>query len=360
MICKSFFIYLKMGIKSINELLKEHTPSAFEKVKLRNFSNSSIAIDSNLYFNASICASYKHIILSMIDPLEDVNIDDVINHCLMQLINFINKLILLKINIIWIWDGVSNIQKISCKEKRKKLKVDYLNKLNEKKDELKALNPLFRTSEKIKEYKLLLSNKNIITTEILNYFKNILELLGFPSIKAISEGEKLCANLSNENLISGVWSRDTDNYILGTKILITGFNGYDEDGDIMIDIVNIPNILKELNKSKEWLLDLCIMLGCDFNTNIPTVGTKKCWNLMNSFNSIEEILANNVKFKSECLNYISCREIFNTEPTNYSTESEELKFKINNFNSNITLFIEQYNIPINIYNLLMKGVSFIQ
>ena len=122
----------------------------------------------------------------MIDPLEDVNIDDVINHCLMQLINFINKLILLKINIIWIWDGVSNIQKISCKEKRKKLKVDYLNKLNEKKDALKGLNPLFRTSEKIKEYKLLLSNKNIITTEILNYFKNTFNSLNLYTVVSIS------------------------------------------------------------------------------------------------------------------------------------------------------------------------------
>ena len=346
-----------MGIKSINDILKENCPSVFEKVKLKSFEGGRIAIDSNLYFNTIICSSYKSVVNSSENPIdEDIDINLVLSHSINYMLNFICKLLLSKVEPIWVWDGKSKIEKKECIDKRKKSKEQQNLKISSKKEEITAVNPLLRTPDKIKEYKALIGNKNIMNHDLLQHFRNIIELLGFISIQAPADGEKMCSALCHEDIVKAVWSKDTDNYILGTKILITGFNGYDEENNIVVDIVNVENIFLTLNKPKEWFTDLCIMLGCDFNTNIPRVGLKKSWALMNKYSSIESIIENNKQFNSECLNIEMCREIFKYEPSDIDLSI--LNFSLEKFNTHINDIIEQYNIPHQTFKLLIKATTY--
>ena len=98
------------------------------------------------------------------------------------------------------------------------------------------------------------------------------------------------------------------------------------------------------------------MLGCDFNTNIPRIGPKKSWDLMNKHNSIEEILSNNSKLKdtSDCLNYKKCRELFSKEFTNL--KHSDIFFNIDMFNKHISDVIEQYDL-LSIYSDLILSIK---
>lgn len=346
-----------MGIKHINEILKEKCPEVFQRIKINEFESQNIAIDANLFLNSFICTSYKYFVYKMIDPLDEIDINDVLKHCLNQVIQFITKILMYKINLIWVWDGECDKSKLICREKRIKAKNIANEKINNKREELINTNILLRTPIQIKEYKDLLANKNIMNKEILKYIRNIIELLGFPSLQAINEGEKLCSNLCNEKLVSAVWSKDTDNYILGANILILGFSGFDEENNLMIDIVNIDLILTSLNKSKSWLIDLCILLGCDFNTNIPRIGAKKSWILLEKYETIENIIENNTKLNCECLNYEICRKLFEYENTNYNENSIELKFNVENFEMYFNDIIEQYELN-NFYKTFKNAIYF--
>jgi flap endonuclease-1 len=336
-----------MGIKHINEILNEKCPEVFKKIPVNTFSGKNIAIDSNLFLNSIICTSYKHFVFRMIDPLEDIDVNDVLKHCVNQVIQFITKLMGYKINLIWVWDGSCENDKLVCREKRIKAKKDQNEKIEKKKEELMNTNILLRTPTQIKEYKNLLANRNIMNREILGYLRNIIELLGFSSIQAPSEGEKMCSNLCSENLVSAVWSKDTDNYILGSSTLILGFSGIDEENNLLLDVVDVDLIFKILEVSKEWFLDLCILLGCDFNTNIPKIGQKKSWELLEKNGSIENILENNPKLDSSFLNYEKCREIFKPENTGLNSKSKELFFDKDKFIEYFNDIFEQYDLSSN-------------
>ena len=70
-------------------------------------------------------------------------------------------------------------------------------------------------------------------------------------------------------------------------------------------MIDYDNLLKELDFSKESFLDLCIMLGCDYNTNIPNIGPEKSISLLRKHKTID-----NIDIDKSILNHIRVRELF--------------------------------------------------
>jgi len=63
-----------------------------------------------------------------------------------------------------------------------------------------------------------------------------------------------------------------------------------------------------LSMSKETFTDFCIMLGCDYNTNIPKIGPEKSYALMKLYKNIDDI--KEIESQKDILHHIRIRELF--------------------------------------------------
>jgi hypothetical protein len=107
--------------------------------------------------------------------------------------------------------------------------------------------------------------------------------------------------------------------------LITGFSessSYDESGNRLplLKCVRHDKVLEGLKFSHDRFVDLCIMSGCDFNTNMPNYAAFKSYNLLQTHGSIDNLPRN---YKIECLKHLRCREIFSYVSSDILTVNDE-------------------------------------
>lgn len=329
-----------MGIKKINAFLKEKCPTAFRNVQLNLLSNYKIAVDASGFIYNKVAASNKEYIMRMADPLIEINRTIVIKNTLLKMIEFIYEMSQYNITLIWCWDGVHSPEKIIAKTERKKAKETLVLKIINLYNELINVEQVFRQKNKISEYRLLLSQYNYVHGSEMDYFKSFIENLGLPSIQAETEGEKIASYLSINNYCNAVWSEDTDNYALGTPLLITGFNSTTN-----VSVVVLDDILSTLKITQETLTDFCIMCGTDFNKNIPRIAVIKSWNLLSVYKSID-----NLQIDVSVLNHIRVREIFR----HTNIENIDVNFNAEKFRSNVDVVINAYEL--NLYESHIKSL----
>ena len=348
-----------MGIKSINILLKKDVPGAFMIDSIDKIKNYRVAIDGCLKIWSSVCVANKAYIERMIDPLEEVNREAVINHARDLIINFTIHLVNFSITPIWVFDGKPLDAKLKCKKNRSEQRENISDKIKKKRNELELINPLLRSTKDLQELKNLMVQYNTVSRDEINHFRMILQKLGFPCVIAQNEGEKMCSSLAREGLAIGVWGNDTDNYALGTPLLITDIEKINDEN--MIKFVDLREILKAYNKPHKWFVDLCILSGCDFNESIPGVGPSNAKKLLEEYDKIENItfkipkkVLQDAKYEGmseeeikKCLmdnlNYELCREIFKKEHSGFDEDSEEINFSHEVFIDNFEKVCDEYN-----------------
>lgn len=337
-----------MGIKSINEFLKKEVPEAFYVLPLSEFGGYRIAIDSFNYLYCIMCASNKSVIYGMSDPTNEIPRDQIIDKTKRLLMFFISKLILYNITPVFVWDGEQLDEKIECKAKRSEDKENRKKKIENVRNDLDKIHPLYRTADDFNKLRSVLAQHNEILPGEMNYFRTLIESLGIPSLQAEHEGEKLCSALAREKWVYGVLSTDTDNYALGTPLLLTSMEGYDN-----VNVVDLGKILSGLKKNQEWFVEFCIMCGCDFNNNIKGIGPAKAYKLLTTYNNIDEISEIGGKDVS-ILNHNSVRELFKYTPSNLNEET--LNFKYDIFIENIDRLCNEYNLS-EFYTKLSENVK---
>ena len=102
-----------------------------------------------------------------------------------------------------------------------------------------------------------------ITAEHRETAKAIATLMGVPVFQADGEAEGLCAFMAIHGYVDGVLTEDTDVLAYGTPWLIA-FKDF-KLTDEKVYAVHLPSLRIALDYSQEELLDLCILLGCDYN-----------------------------------------------------------------------------------------------
>ena len=68
-------------------------------------------------------------------------------------------------------------------------------------------------------------------------------------------------------------SEDMDSLTFGTKVLLRGFNSKKEP----ILQIDLDQVLDGFDMSMDEFIDLCILCGCDYTTNINGVGPIKAF-----------------------------------------------------------------------------------
>ena len=342
-----------MVINNLNAFLRKNCPDIFEEIHLSEYAYKKVAIDTSLF----LC-KYKAIYG---------------DKWLSAFVNLVCSLRRNEVHAVFIYDNGSPPEKEAEKEERRKQQENLKNKVSELEN---ALEKFINTGEietilldlykKIKDDNPprllrkkddnidvnLLKNKiekmrsNILNISLVDFTltKELFNILKIPYYNAILEAETTCSDLCKRGLVDAVLSEDTDLLAYETPIFL---NKIDTFTDTCIRI-NYEELLNSLEMTKEEFLDFCIMCGCDYNKNIPKIGSQTAFKYLKKYGTIEDI-KDNLDIDITILNHTRTREIFK----NYEKiQLENIPFCGRPDIEELKIFLEKNDLSININNLV--------
>ncbi len=302
-----------MGIKNFNPFLEKHCPQAFINLSYNSFKGKKIAVDSDNVFFKIKCRAYSAIVNSTDVCIHDPDSTEIFRLFLQYLHEEIEKYCKYGITLVFVFDGKYIDEKSETQNKRKIAKEKTVNTANKCKEEIRNADLLERTSDMLKDLRKKMQNLGSGLSKSEKHFViSLLKSLGFPVLQATEEGEKLCAMLCIEGYVDAVYTRDTDVVAMGCPLTITEeagwiYNKTTKNSEISLKCTIFKPILSSLNMEYNSFLDLCIMSGCDFNSNIPKLAIGKSYKLLEVYKTIDKLPE---KYDTDILNYKKCREIF--------------------------------------------------
>jgi flap endonuclease-1 len=137
-----------------------------------------------------------------------------------------------------------------------------------------------------------------LTRAMVDEARELLRLLGVPTVQAPSEGEAQAAHMAASS--PRIWaaaSKDYDSLLFGAPRLvrfltISGKEFLPSQGTfrpIVPETIELASLLRGWNIDREALVDLAILVGTDFNDGIKGIGPKKALALVQQHGRIERM-----------------------------------------------------------------------
>ncbi|MCE5296372.1 MAG: flap endonuclease-1 [Euryarchaeota archaeon] len=154
-----------------------------------------------------------------------------------------------------------------------------------------------------------------ITNEIVESSRVLLVMLGIPIVQAPSEGEAQAAYMAMKGDAWAASSQDFDSLLFGAPRLLRNLTmsgrrkmpGRNEYRDVKMEMVELPEVLIGLEMTREQLIDLCILMGTDFNEGIRGIGPKKGLKLIKEHGNLKGAIAS---LQKEMPEYEQVRDLF--------------------------------------------------
>lgn len=174
---------------------------------------------------------------------------------------------------------------------------------------------------------------NSLTQPMQDDAKKVLNLLGIPWVQAPQEGEAQAAYMAMQGSVWAANSRDYDSVLFGAPrlvryVTIAGQEFLPSKGTsrpLIPELIELDRLLRELQITREQLVDLAVLVGTDFNKGVEGVGPKTALKLIRSHGNLEALPERyQILLPS---NYPQVREIFLRPAitTEYSVEFTGLK-----------------------------------
>jgi len=339
-----------MGIKTLNKFLKEKCPEAFKDLPYSYFRGKRVAIDSDNVLRKLMSRAHKEIVnqtdVCVSEPDRKKIVDRWLHHIKEEIIKFLR----FGITPVFVFDGSYIDEKSETQNKRREAKKKMIQNAEDEKKKVLKVDELERTPQMVTELRKKMHHLGNIKPEEKEMICEILKSLGFPVLFATEEGEKLCAMLCIEGYIDAVYSRDTDVVAMGCPISFSEEAGWIHNpqtgkSEMAVKCTIFHPILESLKMEYSTFLDLCIMSGCDFNSNIRLIGCVKAYKLLLECKSIDN-LPEKIKDKVPILNHIRCREIFGRQSAKTICKSDisiDIDLNVLNNSKNFENF-EKYGI----------------
>lgn len=298
-----------MGIKNLRELIKRF--SGYSSIYLGELSGSTIAVDSGTFFFSRWAKSYSCVVNKTLLLNEDPDRAAVMERCLELLRLFIRKMQSWNISLIFVLEGTANNAKLITQNKRRAIREKALKDIKEIRDiiakENDNANSIIDIMDTEQIYLQRLFNRSItIQPEEIKRLVEELVTLKIPTLNAVGEAEQLCAALAREGIVKAAFTSDTDCLVHGCPLILTNIE--EEHGLEYFRALYLNKLLSDLDLTFPQFVDVCIMMGCDYNTNIRLIGPIKSYNYIKEYGSIDKLPLPQEKIA--CLNHTTCREIF--------------------------------------------------
>nr|XP_057913789.1 flap endonuclease GEN homolog 1 [Doryrhamphus excisus] len=114
---------------------------------------------------------------------------------------------------------------------------------------------------------------------VLRECAEMLDYLGVPWVTAAGEAEAMCAYLDSHGLVDGCITNDGDVFLYGARTVYRNFNMNSKDPQV--DCYKTSRVQSEVHLSRENMVGLAILLGCDYiPKGIPGVGKEQALKLI--------------------------------------------------------------------------------
>lgn len=252
------------------------------KVDLKSLSGKSIAIDA---YNAL----YQFLaIIRQPDgtPLKDSS-GRITSH-LSGLFYRTANLVEMGIKVVYVFDGVPPVLKEVEIKRRAKVKAEALVKYEQALQEgrMEEARSYAQMTSRLKDY-------------MAEDSKRLLTQMGVPWVQAPSEGEAQAAYLAKKGDTNYCASQDYDSLLFGAPMLvrnvtISGRRKLPRKPvyvEVIPEIIELDQVLKELTVTREQLVDIGILVGTDFNPEgVKGIGPKTALKLIKQHGSLEKLL----------------------------------------------------------------------
>ena len=127
-----------------------------------------------------------------------------------------------------------------------------------------------------------------LTREMVSEARELLRLMGVPTVQAPSEGEAQAAHMAATGAVWAAVSKDYDTLLFGAPKLVRflTFSGKEflpSKGTfrpITPELIELQGWLQHLGITRAQLVDLAMLVGTDFNPGIKGIGPKKALQLV--------------------------------------------------------------------------------
>ena len=177
---------------------------------------------------------------------------------------------------IYIFDGKAPELKSETQAKRREVR-DEAEQIY--KEALKA-----GDTEKARKFAMRSSK---LSQEIIESSKKLLTLMGIPYVEAKGEGEAQAAYLVANGDAYAVASQDYDCLMFGAKRVVRNLAVSSNLGDL--EFYQLDKVLRQLNVTREELVDMGILIGTDFCEGLKGVGAKTALKLAHNGQLKEKI-----------------------------------------------------------------------
>ena len=135
-----------------------------------------------------------------------------------------------------------------------------------------------------------------LTAEMVAQTKELLEAMGIPWVQAPSEGEAQAAFMTKRGDAWATVSQDYDSLLFGAPRLVRNLTISGKRKlpnkplyiEIEPELIRLDDVLRNLNISREQLIDIGIMLGTDFNPDgFKGIGPKKAIKIIEEYGSLK-------------------------------------------------------------------------
>ena len=320
-----------MGIKNLNTLLKEHCDDAITIQPLSNWSGKRIAIDLTNIIYIHMATAWKEVVNETKVPFDEPDMDKVRSIYLSRFKQYLMRILGCKITPVIVCDGPPPPEKETItRAKRRDDRENARVRCEEFKSLLLEKDPLDIMPSDIETLRKYMRANTPVFTNDIEIVKEVCAGLGIPILQSTGEAENLCSMLCRTGRVDLVHSTDTDNIVHGCPNLVTDFTGrkYSEQKGQMVEhikVVNFHKVLEGLRLTYTQFVDMCIMCGCDYNTNIPGIGVKTSYKLITEYNNIENLPD---KYDNTCLNHVRCRELFSLRRYKELCENTEVDLNL--------------------------------
>lgn len=162
----------------------------------------------------------------------------------------------------------------------------------------------------------------------INDIQQLLDMIKIPYINCNCESDIICAALCKLGIVDAVISNDMDFVILGTPKVIRGLNFRDDN----IDVYIYENIKNNLGFSNEKIVELSLLLGCDYCQRVVNLKNKYVYRIFKYFVNLDELIDNldnikNIEFTEEDKADVDFMEYIETEEFNLDETIDIYKLK---------------------------------
>jgi flap endonuclease-1 len=297
-----------MGIKNLNTLIESNSQNGICKRHLSSFAGKVLAIDTNVYLYKYLYGKSNHI-----DGM----------------FFMINKFKKFGITPIFVLDGKPPEEKLDTIKNRRLIKDRLEERLSLLKIEIKGLANDGDIQEIQKEIDMIEKKIIYVNRNVIEKTKTLFDLMGVVYIEADCEAEHYCSKLCNSDIVDGVVSEDMDTIACGSKLVIRNFTNRDDN----VETYYFNDILYDFELSNASFIDLCILLGNDYNHRPRGLCPDDVYKIIKEYKSIESIIENDVLPNWSC-NFTRIRSIIKLE--NINIDRKELTQQFNK-KPNITM-----------------------